>query len=60
MSGLSSAMGGHEQQRATHVFVRYEQVEGGEPGVDQNKVPNILLANEPSLSTNWAGGTCGS
>ena len=27
---------------------------------DQNEVPNILLANEPSLSTNWAGGSCGS
>ena len=28
--------------------------------VAQNKVPNILLANEPSLSTQGMGGSCGS
>ena len=27
---------------------------------DQNKVPNNLLANEPSLSTQGIGGSCGS
>jgi hypothetical protein len=27
--------------------------------VDQNKVPNILLVNEPSLSTQRIGGRCG-
>jgi formylglycine-generating enzyme required for sulfatase activity len=29
-------------------------------GFDQNEVPNNLLANEPSLSTQGAGGNCGS
>ena len=27
--------------------------------VDQNKVPNILLVSEPSLSTQRIGGRCG-
>ena len=27
--------------------------------VDQNKVPNNLLVNEPSLSTQGIGGSCG-
>jgi hypothetical protein len=27
--------------------------------VDQNKVPNNLLVNEPSLSTQGTGGSCG-
>jgi hypothetical protein len=27
--------------------------------VDQNKVPNNLLVNEPSLSTQEIGGSCG-
>jgi hypothetical protein len=27
--------------------------------VDQNKVPNNLLVNEPSLSTHGIGGSCG-
>jgi hypothetical protein len=33
---------------------------GGEAGFDQKEVPNNLLANEPSLSTQGAGGNCGS
>jgi hypothetical protein len=27
--------------------------------VDQNKAPNHLLVNEPSLSTHGIGGSCG-
>ena len=29
------------------------------PHVDQNKVPNHLLVNEPSLSIQGIGGNCG-
>jgi hypothetical protein len=29
-------------------------------GMDQNGVPNILLAHDPSLSMKGAGGSCGS
>jgi hypothetical protein len=33
---------------------------GGEADFDQKVVPNSLLANEPSLSTQGTGGNCGS
>jgi hypothetical protein len=33
---------------------------GGEADFDQKEVPNSLLANEPSLSTQGTGGNCGS
>lgn len=36
------------------------RVRRGEAGFDQNGVPNILLAHDPSLSTKGAGGSCGS
>jgi hypothetical protein len=38
----------------------FRAVRGGEAGFDQKEVPNNLLPNEPSLSTQGTGGNCGS
>jgi hypothetical protein len=41
-------------------FFDVASLRGGEADFDQKVVPNSLLANEPSLSTQGTGGNCGS
>jgi hypothetical protein len=48
------------QRRKSRQQDERSAVDGGEAGFDQNGVPNILLAHDPSLSTKGAGGSCGS
>jgi hypothetical protein len=43
-----------------HIRGLFPRYRGGEAGFDQNEVPDNLLANEPSLSTQEAGGNRGS
>ena len=46
----------NKSYRNAHILRRIVSCDGW---VDQNTVPNTLLVNEPSLSTQRIGGRCG-